>query len=365
MAKVELKGIVKKFGDITAVDNIDLTIRDKEFLVLVGPSGCGKTTSLRMICGLDEVTEGQIFIGNSDVTKIPPKDRDIAMVFQNYALYPHMTVYKNIAFGLKIRKTRKEEIDRRVKKGEKMLNIEELLHRKPKQLSGGQRQRVAMGRAMVRNPQVFLFDEPLSNLDAKLRTQMRVELIKLHQRIQTTVIYVTHDQIEAMTLAHRIVIMNKGIIMQLGTPKEVYHSPQNIFVAGFIGNPAMNFFHVNLAEESGTLYVIEKNFKLAVPASLRERFQKAIGKQVVLGVRPEHTYDKKLTNRFPGYESLKVQIEVIEAVGRETILHASCRAAQLVACVDHKTGAESGATMDLLIDMNQIHIFDKATEKAY
>ena len=365
MAKVELKGIVKKFGDITAVDHINLTARDKEFLVLVGPSGCGKTTTLRMICGLDEVTEGQIFIGNSDVTKIPPKDRNIAMVFQNYALYPHMTVYKNIAFGMKVRKTRKEDIDQRVKRGAQMLGIEDLLDRKPRQLSGGQKQRVAMGRAMVRNPEVFLFDEPLSNLDAKLRTQMRVELIKLHQRIQTTVVYVTHDQIEAMTLAHRIVIMNDGVIMQQGTPKEVYHSPQNIFVADFIGNPAMNFLNVELTEEKGTLYVIEKNFKLAVPSSLHERFHKAIGKKVVLGLRPENIYDKKLTNRFPGYELLQAQIEVIEAVGPETILHASCDSTQFIACVDHKTDAERGATMDLLIDMNQIHIFDKATEKAF
>ncbi len=365
MAKVELKGVVKKFDSIIAVDHINLTVRDREFLVLVGPSGCGKTTTLRMISGLDEVTEGKIFIGERDVTETPPKDRDIAMVFQNYALYPHMTVYKNIAFGLKLRKFSKEDISRRVKKGAQLLGIEDLLDRKPKQLSGGQRQRVAMGRAMVRNPQVFLFDEPLSNLDAKLRTQMRVELIKLHQRIKTTVIYVTHDQIEAMTLANRIVIMKDGFIMQLGTPKEVYHSPQNLFVAGFIGSPTMNLLDVEVAEENGELCVIEKNFRLAVPPSLHEQFHKAIGQQVVLGIRPEHIYDKKLTSSYPGCESLRVKIEIEEPIGPETILHALCGSTQLIACVDHKTDAAPGATMDLLLDMNQIHIFDKATEKAY
>jgi multiple sugar transport system ATP-binding protein len=365
MAKVELRGIVKKFGKFTAVQKTDLTVRDREFLVLVGPSGCGKTTTLRMISGLDDVTEGQIYIGDRNVTEVPPKDRDVAMVFQNYALYPHMTVYKNIAFGLMVRKFRKAEIEKRVLMGAQMLGIESLLDRKPRQLSGGQRQRVAMGRAIVRNPQAFLFDEPLSNLDAKLRTQMRAELKKLHQRLQTTVVYVTHDQVEAMTLADRIVIMKDGVIMQIGASEEVYRNPGNLFVADFIGNPTMNFLNVDLVQENDGLYVIEKNFKLSIPAKLRERFLPAIGRPVVLGIRPEHIYDKKLATPFPGSESLKVEVEIVEPVGSETILHASCGSAKLVACVDSKTEARYGASMELMLDMNQIHLFDKESGKAF
>ncbi|MEJ2100792.1 MAG: sn-glycerol-3-phosphate ABC transporter ATP-binding protein UgpC [Desulfobacterales bacterium] len=365
MAKVELRGIVKKFGKFTAVKNVDLTAKDREFLVLVGPSGCGKTTTLRMISGLDEVTEGQIYIGDRNVTEVPPKDRDVAMVFQNYALYPHMTVYKNIAFGLQVRKFSKAEIEERVRKGAQMLGIEGLLDRKPRQLSGGQRQRVAMGRAIVRNPQAFLFDEPLSNLDAKLRTQMRAELKKLHQRIQTTVVYVTHDQVEAMTLADRIVIMKDGVIMQIGTANEVYHHPENLFVADFIGNPSMNFLNVDLAQENGSLHVVEENFKLSIPAALNERFQQAAGRSVVLGIRPEHIYDKKLTTPFPGSETLEVKIEIVEPVGSEVILHTTCGSAKLVARVDNKTQAKYGASMELMLDMNHIHIFDKKSEKAF
>jgi multiple sugar transport system ATP-binding protein len=365
MAKVELRGIVKKFGNVTAVKNIYLTAWDKEFLVLVGPSGCGKTTILRMISGLDEVTEGEIYIGDRNVTEVPPKDRDIAMVFQNYALYPHMTVYKNIAFGLKVRKFSKEDIEKRVRRGAQLLGIESLLDRKPRQLSGGQRQRVAMGRAIVRDPKAFLFDEPLSNLDAKLRTQMRAELKKLHQRIQNTVVYVTHDQVEALTLADRIVIMKDGVIMQIGTPKEVYHNPKNLFVADFIGNPTMNFLDVDLVQENGSLYVIEKNFKLLIPPALHERFLQSVGRPVVLGIRPEHIYDKKLTTPFPGSESLKVEIEIVEPVGSETILHTSCGSAKLIACVDNKTEARYGTSMELMLDMNQIHIFDKESGKTF
>lgn len=364
MAKVELKGIVKKFGKVTAVKNIDLTARDREFLVLVGPSGCGKTTTLRMISGLDEVTAGEIYIGDRNVTDAPPKDRDIAMVFQNYALYPHMTVYKNIAFGLKVRKFSKDEIEKRVRMGAQMLGIESLLDRKPRQLSGGQRQRVAMGRAIVRDPQAFLFDEPLSNLDAKLRTQMRAELKLLHQRIQTTVVYVTHDQVEAMTLADRIVIMKDGTIMQIGTPKEVYHSPENQFVADFIGNPTMNFLNVELLQENDSLYVVKDNLKLPVPPALGERLFQSTGRPVVLGIRPEHIHDKKLTTPFPGSEVLNVKIEIVEPVGPETILHTMCESVKLIACVDNKTEAMHGMSMDLILDMNQIHIFDKESGKA-
>ncbi len=253
MAGLELKEVTKKFGKTMAVDRIDLDVKDKEFLVLVGPSGCGKTTTLRMVAGLEEVTEGEIYIGERKVNDVPPKDRDIAMVFQNYALYPHMNVYKNMAFGLKLRNLPREEIDRRVNDGARILGIEELLGRKPRELSGGQRQRVAMGRAIVRKPQVFLFDEPLSNLDAKLRVQMRGELAKLHERLETTIIYVTHDQIEAMTLANRIAVMDNGLIMQLGSPLEVYNNPRNLFVAGFIGSPAMNFLDVHVGEEDEAL----------------------------------------------------------------------------------------------------------------
>lgn len=361
MAKIELKAVVKKFGKVTAVQKIDLKVKDKEFLVLVGPSGCGKTTTLRMISGLDDVTEGDIFIGDHNVTEVPPKDRNIAMVFQNYALYPHMTVYKNIAFGLKIRKVNKDEIDKRVRRVAEMLGIENLLDRKPKQLSGGQRQRVAMGRAIVRNPQAFLFDEPLSNLDAKLRTQMRAELKKLHQRIQTTVVYVTHDQVEAMTLADRIVIMKDGVIIQIGTPQEVYNHPTNLFVADFIGNPTMNFLEADLEKENNHLYIQGTSFRLLVPDALCNRYLKSAVQRVTLGIRPEHIYDKQLTNPFPGSEVLKAEVEIVEPVGSETILHTTCCSEKLIACVGNNTEAIHGKLIDLMLDMNQIHLFDRAT----
>jgi multiple sugar transport system ATP-binding protein len=271
LAEIRLVEVTKKFDSNTAVDQISLTAADKEFVVLVGPSGCGKTTTLRMIAGLEEATEGNIYIGERKVNNVPPKDRDIAMVFQNYALYPHMSVFKNLAFGLKQRKYPKPEIGRRVKEVAELLGIQELLKRKPKELSGGQRQRVAMGRAIVRKPQLFLFDEPLSNLDAKLRIQVRGELARLHDRLETTVIYVTHDQVEAMTLADRIVVMHNGQIMQMGDPMEVYNNPGNLFVAGFIGSPAMNFFDVQLSEENGRLCVRSANFQLLVPDVLQKR----------------------------------------------------------------------------------------------
>ncbi len=365
MAEIKLIDVVKKFGKVTAVDRISLTAKDKEFMVLVGPSGCGKTTTLRMIAGLEELTEGDIYIGDQNVNNVPPKDRDIAMVFQNYALYPHMNVYKNMAFGLRLRKFSKKVIDSRVKEGARILGIEELLDRKPRELSGGQRQRVAMGRAIVRNPQVFLFDEPLSNLDAKLRVQMRGELAKLHERLERTIVYVTHDQVEAMTLADRIVVMHQGLIMQMGTPMEVYNNPKNLFVAGFIGSPAMNFLNVLLTEDNGSLFLKGQNFKLAVPESLQSRYLKAKDNEVILGIRPEHIYDKKVKNPFPGGESLRATVEVVEPVGSEVILLTSTGSAQLTACVDPSTDARPHTEIDFLIDMNRTHLFDKDTEEVY
>ena len=365
MAEIELRDVVKRFGTVTAVDRINLTVEDKEFLALVGPSGCGKTTTLRMIAGLEEMTEGEIYIGDQKVNDIPPKDRDIAMVFQNYALYPHMSVYKNMSFGLRLRRLGRNEIDSRVREGARILGIEELLARKPKELSGGQRQRVAMGRAIVRKPRAFLFDEPLSNLDAKLRVQMRGELAKLHEQLETTIVYVTHDQIEAMTLAERIVIMKDGVIMQIGTPLEVYNKPKNIFVAGFIGSPAMNFFDVRVTERDGALSVEGENFKMAVPGSLRNRYLKTKNQEAVLGIRPQDIYDKEIKGSFPGGEPLHATVEVVEPVGSEVILLTTCGSAQLTAVVDPQTRAKPHAEIEFVVDISKMHLFDKNTKEVY
>ena len=365
MAEIRLVGVTKKFAENTAVDQINLTASDKEFVVLVGPSGCGKTTTLRMIAGLEEVTEGEIFIGDRKVNNVPPKDRDIAMVFQNYALYPHMSVYKNLAFGLKQRRLPKSDINLRVNEVAKMLGIGEFLRRKPKELSGGQRQRVAMGRAIVRNPLVFLFDEPLSNLDAKLRVLMRGELARLHQQLEATIVYVTHDQIEAMTLADRIVIMNEGVIMQIGNPMEVYENPGNLFVAGFIGSPAMNFLKIKLIDKEGTLTVKGENFELKVPEHLRKRFSTAKGRNLIFGIRPEHVYDQNLKGSFPGGEKLKCIIEVVEPIGSEVILLAKCGSAQMTARVDPATQVKPQIAVELILDMNRMHLFDEETKQAY
>ncbi len=365
MAEIRLDEVTKRFGNTTAVDRVDLRAEDKEFLVLVGPSGCGKTTTLRMIAGLEEVTDGRVYIGERMVNQVPPKDRDIAMVFQNYALYPHMSVYKNLAFGLKQRRFPRPEIDQRVREVARMLGIEELLNRKPKELSGGQRQRVAMGRAIVRKPRVFLFDEPLSNLDAKLRVQMRGELARLHQRLQTTIIYVTHDQVEAMTLADRIVVMHQGKIMQVGRPMEVYNNPQNLFVAGFIGSPAMNFFNVRLSHQKDRLVVQGEIFQLSVPEKSQDRFLRAGGRDLVLGIRPEHLYDSQLKGPFPGAEPLRATVEVVEPIGSQIILLASSGPVQLTACVDPQTEVKPNTEIKFLVDMNRMHLFDKQTQKAY
>src|SRR5512135_2718695 len=290
MASVTYEHVYKRFGDVTAVNDLDIKIADKEFLVFVGPSGCGKTTSLRLLAGLEEISDGRILIGDRLVNDVPPKDRDIAMVFQSYALYPHMSVYDNMAFGLKLRKMPKAEIDKRVKEAADILGIGQYLDRKPKQLSGGQRQRVAVGRAIVRNPAVFLFDEPLSNLDAKLRVQTRAEISKLHQSLGTTFIYVTHDQTEAMTMASRIAVMKDGLLQQIGTPLELYDHPGNMFVAGFIGSPSMNFFDSTLVEQDGKLFVDGGTFKLQVPDTKRSTYLPAKGKKVIFGIRPEDVH---------------------------------------------------------------------------
>ncbi len=365
MAEIRLENVTKMFGDNAAVDQINLTARDKEFLVLVGPSGCGKTTTLRMIAGLEDITAGDIFIGDRLVNNVPPKDRDIAMVFQNYALYPHMSVIKNLAFGLKQRKLPKSEINVRVNEVAKLLGLGELLKRKPKELSGGQRQRVAMGRAIVRKPRVFLFDEPLSNLDAKLRVQMRAELARLHQRLETTIVYVTHDQIEAMTLADRIVIMNAGLIMQIGRPMEVYDNPASIFVAGFIGSPAMNFLKVDLKDRDGKLTIYGESFELKVPDHLSNRFSTAIGRDLIFGIRPEHIYDREPKDSFLEPGELKSVIEVVEPIGSEVILLATCGSSQLTARVDPTTRVKPQMAVNLVLDMNRMHLFDADTQQAY
>ena len=365
MAHVILKNVSKIFsGNVIAVDNISLEIKDKEFLVLVGPSGCGKSTALRMIAGLEEISSGEIYIGDRLVNDVPPKDRDIAMVFQNYALYPHMTVRNNMAFGLKLRKFPKAEIDKRVRDTAEILGISELLDRKPKPLSGGQRQRVAVGRAIVRKPQVFLFDEPLSNLDAKLRVQMRTEISKLHARLQATMIYVTHDQIEAMTMGDRIVVLKDGIIQQVDDPITLYDRPQNKFVAGFIGTPPMNFVNGKIVEENGNLFFDEDNFKVMIPAQFKKQLAPYAGKPVVFGTRPEHLYEplSNLKDR-PGMAPLKAKVEIIEPMGAEIYVYLTTGKTPLIARLDPHIKVDIDAMMDLLVDMEKAHFFDKETEK--
>ncbi|MBE3068166.1 MAG: sn-glycerol-3-phosphate ABC transporter ATP-binding protein UgpC, partial [Chloroflexi bacterium] len=321
MASVTYEHITKEFGNVTAVNDLSLQIDDKEFLVLVGPSGCGKTTALRMLAGLEEITKGQIKIADRVVNDVPPKDRDIAMVFQSYALYPHMTVYDNLAFGLKLRKTPKEEIKRRVQEAADILGIGELLARKPRQLSGGQRQRVAVGRAIVREPKVFLFDEPLSNLDAKLRIAMRSEITKLHHRLQTTFIYVTHDQTEAMTMASRIAVINKGKLLQLDTPQTLYDHPDNMFVAGFIGAPAMNFFKAKLRKEGSQLIVEAGSFNIPIPPERMKASQAYVDKPVVFGIRPEDIFNPTFVPSGIPVAAVETKVDVTELMGNEIFLY--------------------------------------------
>ncbi|HET7627349.1 MAG TPA: sn-glycerol-3-phosphate ABC transporter ATP-binding protein UgpC [Bacillales bacterium] len=361
MAQIHMNNITKSYdGKTTAVDDFNLEISDKEFIVFVGPSGCGKSTTLRMIAGLEDITSGELYIGERMVNDVAPKDRDIAMVFQNYALYPHMNVYDNMAFGLKLRKFKKDEIQKRVNNAAKILGLEQFLDRKPKALSGGQRQRVALGRAIVRDPQVFLMDEPLSNLDAKLRVQMRAEISKLHQRLQTTTIYVTHDQTEAMTMATRIVVMKDGFIQQVGTPKEVYDTPENVFVGGFIGSPAMNFLSGRL---EGNTFILG-NTKLEVPEGKLKvlKDQGYDNKELILGVRPEDIHDEPVFIETSQGTKINAHIEVAELMGAETYLYSKLEDQDFIARVDSRTDVQSGQNLDLALDLNKGHFFDPETE---
>ncbi|ADQ05094.1 ABC transporter related protein [Caldicellulosiruptor owensensis OL] len=367
MASVRLKGVYKRYpGGVTAVSDFNLDIEDKEFIVLVGPSGCGKTTTLRMIAGLEEVTEGEIYIGDKLVNDVPPKDRDIAMVFQNYALYPHMTVFENMAFGLKLRKFPKDEIKRRVHEAAKILGIEHLLDRKPKALSGGQRQRVALGRAIVREPKVFLMDEPLSNLDAKLRVQMRTELSKLHKRLGTTFIYVTHDQTEAMTMGTRIVVMKDGFIQQVDTPQVLYEQPANLFVAGFIGSPQMNFIESRIEQKDKNIYVVFGNNAIKLPEGKAKKVEELgyVGKEVIMGIRPEDLHDEEIFLQTAQEAVVDANVDVVEMLGSETLLYVVVDGLNLIARVDPRSKAKAGDKIKLAFDVNRIHLFDKETEKA-
>jgi multiple sugar transport system ATP-binding protein len=362
MAQVALRNIVKTFDRTPAVQGIDLDISDREFIVLVGPSGCGKSTTLRMIAGLEEATSGEIYIGDQLVNDVPPKDRDIAMVFQNYALYPHMTVFENMSFGLRLKKFPKPEIRERVQAAARILDITDLLDRRPKQLSGGQRQRVAMGRAIVRNPKVFLFDEPLSNLDAKLRVQMRTEIKKIHQTVTTTTVYVTHDQVEAMTLADRVVIMNGGRIDQIGTPHEVYHKPRTQFVAGFIGSPTMNFLSCRLVENGAGLTVrLSDWLALPVPASREARYRPHVGHELIFGLRPEHIREGR-GDIPPGMAAFEARLDVVEPMGMETMVYFVVDGVEVCGRVDPAAAGTVGEPMRLVADVNQMHLIDPRTE---
>jgi multiple sugar transport system ATP-binding protein len=364
VANVILKNLVKRFGVVTAVDNLSIEIRDKEFAVLVGPSGCGKTTALRMIAGLESVTSGEIYIGDTLVNDMAPKDRDIAMVFQNYALYPHMNVRDNLGFGLKMRKFAKAEIDRRVCDAADILGIHDLLERKPKELSGGQRQRVAVGRAIVRKPKVFLFDEPLSNLDAKLRVAMRAEISKLHRRLGATIVYVTHDQVEAMTMADRIFIMHKGTLQQSGTPLDVYNEPANRFVAGFIGSPAMNFIEARAVREEGAWFIVSEGFKLRLPEVFYPRVEPYADRPVIFGVRPEDVVEHDPAVGSGAGNILTVRADVVETLGFEIFVYLTCGPHALVARMEvPKHPLTVGQTLDVDLKMARTHLFDKETSQ--
>jgi multiple sugar transport system ATP-binding protein len=363
MAQVSLRNVCKAFpGNVQAVQNVNLGIENKEFVVLVGPSGCGKSTTLRIIAGLEEATSGDVYIGDQMVNDVPPKDRNIAMVFQNYALYPHMSVYENMAFGLRLRKYPKSEIDSRVKDAAAILGIEKLLHRKPRELSGGQRQRVAVGRAIVRKPLVFLFDEPLSNLDAKMRVQMRTEIKKLHLRLQTTMIYVTHDQVEAMTMGDRIVVMKDGLIQQIADPITLYDKPVNRFVAGFIGSPPMNFIKGTVARKDNKLYFNEGKFQVKVVDVMVKRLMPYLDKEVIFGIRPEDIYDKLFVSQAPPENVIKATCEVIEPMGSEAYLYLNTGKNSLVAKVGGHNKPTINQDMDLVFDMSKIHFFDRDTD---
>ncbi len=363
MANVMYDHVSKEFGDVVAVNDLNLNIDDKEFIVLVGPSGCGKTTALRMLAGLEEITKGEVRIGDRVVNDVPPKDRDIAMVFQSYALYPHMSVYDNMAFGLKLRKTPKQDIKRRVQEAAEILGIQDMLTRKPRQLSGGQRQRVALGRAIVREPKVFLFDEPLSNLDAKLRGAMRSEITKLHQRLATTFIYVTHDQIEAMTMATRIAVINKGVLLQLDTPQMLYDRPDNMFVAGFMGAPAMNFFKAKLRKDGNHLVIEGGAFKVQVTAD-KKSYQNYVDKPVIMGIRPEDIYNPVFVPPGIHTSPVEAKVDVTELMGNEISLYLLAGQDNIVARVDPRTEFRMGDKVQVAFNMDKVHLFDPDTEKA-
>jgi len=365
MAGLELKNIVKKYPNgFVAVHDFNMKVADKEFIIFVGPSGCGKTTTLRMIAGLEEITEGELYIGDKLMNDVAPKDRDIAMVFQNYALYPHMSVYDNMAFGLKLRKTPKAEIEKRVHEAARILDIEHLLDRKPKALSGGQRQRVAMGRAIVREPKVFLMDEPLSNLDAKLRVQMRTEITKLHQKLQTTFVYVTHDQTEAMTLGTRIVVMKDGLAMQVDSPVNLYNKPQNLFVAGFIGSPQMNLIEVGVEDKGGAIHLVFGENSVKLPDFKAKALVDGgyVGKTVVMGIRPEDLKDEEMFLSQAQDAIITCDVEVTELLGAEVYLYLACAGQQMTARVNPRSTAKTGDVIKMAVDTQRVHVFDKETE---
>ena len=364
MASVTYDHVTKRFGDVVAVDDLDIQIEDKEFLVLVGPSGCGKSTALRCLAGLEDISEGRILIGERVVNDVAPKDRDIAMVFQSYALYPHMSVFDNMAFGLKLRKMDKAEIKRRVGDAADILGITNLLDRKPRQLSGGQRQRVAVGRAIVREPNVFLLDEPLSNLDAKLRVQTRAEISKLHQRLQTTFIYVTHDQVEAMTMADRIAVMQLGVLQQLDTPQNLYDRPNNKFVAGFIGSPAMNFFDAHIRKSDGNLVVDGGSFNVQIPGDRTSIYMDYVDKPIVFGIRPEDIHNPEFAPPGIVPADTEAKVEVTELMGNEIFAYLVSGDHDFVARIDPRSKFSFGDNVQVVFNMGNMHIFDKESEQA-
>jgi len=365
MPGVVVKDLTKKFGETVAVNDVTLEVQEREFMVLVGPSGCGKTTVLRLIAGLEMPTEGQIHIDDRLVNDLSPRDRDVAMVFQNYALYPHMSVYDNMAFGLRNRRVPKKEIDRRVAEASKMLGLDGLMRRRPRELSGGQRQRVALARAIVREPKVFLMDEPLSNLDAKLRVQTRAELTRLHRRLNVITIYVTHDQSEAMTMGDRIAVLKDGLLQQVGTPLQVYYEPANLFVAGFVGSPPMNFVNVTLAQENGALVLRNDSIRLTLPKERGNALSAYMGKEVVAGIRPEDILDSSLPgSQKPEGSPLNVIVDVVEVLGSNSLLYLKVGQETLLASVPSESQAKVGAPIEVMVDGSRCHIFDKETERA-
>jgi multiple sugar transport system ATP-binding protein len=364
MARVFYEHVTKRFGDVVAVNDLTLEIPDKEFLVLVGPSGCGKSTVIRLLAGLETLTEGNVYIGDQLVNDVPAKDRDIAMVFQSYALYPHMSVFDNMAFGLRMHGMHRDEIRRRVREAAQVLGIEELLKRRPAQLSGGQRQRVALGRAIVREPAVFLFDEPLSNLDAKLRVQTRTELSKLHERLETTFIYVTHDQMEAMTMAGRIAVLKDGLLQQVGTPEDLYFRPGNVFVAGFIGSPAMNFFDATVKGTADQLYLDTRAFQIKVPPEKVPVLVPHAGQTVVFGIRPEDIHDAEFLPAHVRAETVRARVDVTEMMGNEKFLHLLADGQKCLARVDPRTRARAGQEVEVAFDMDHMHAFDAQSQLA-